>query len=640
MGLLEKALQFKNELNNRGKETLIDKIIGPAETGMLKDTASEIKENRIDGETRPDRGDTQNADGEPIVYLDDEELKEVDRKSRAFDEDSGLLAEEISAGTKKNAIAERKTPESDERDYDIPDIDIDETDREDVIIPKSPKLRGEFSGGETDASDESLFKGIFSDYMTLVENYRELSKTETIESFFEALSFIIMGQIGVSSSSLLLQDMDNPDKWRIAESRGITIEEADLDFSIYSGILAKVDHHREIIDIDSFKDDETLTDDFYKYISIDARLLIPLVYREELAGVVTIGDKITSELYSDEEKDYLYALGDFAASRLCSILQLNRNARENDSLEKTINYARDLENIYENIGVRPDEENIKQVIRSELRSLGVECFGIFMRSPNFDRYLPVIYEREDYLLYGELDFSIKSKSHFLSFMQEGESPLLIEDIAHSRILSEAFNENQMSHFSIARLYPFRLGGEIPGFIMVNRVADMQRIHEIDFKMKRLSSHIFPLMISIENQSIKSRKYIDNVEVIYKKIDDEIINARNLGIPLTLILFSIKNYKRYYNLYGVDEAKKLLEQFEKTVRIRLSDGDFCVRYDRHKVLLVLPGKDKKFAVPLANAIRNEIVQGFRKKEIQLLLTFLTAEFPDDGNNVYSLMDAID
>jgi len=148
------------------------------------------------------------------------------------------------------------------------------------------------------------------------------------------------------------------------------------------------------------------------------------------------------------------------------------------------------------------------------------------------------------------------------------------------------------------------------------------------------------MISIENQSIKSRKYIDNVEVIYKKIDDEIINARNLGIPLTLILFSIKNYKRYYNLYGVDEAKKLLEQFEKTVRIRLSDGDFCVRYDRHKVLLVLPGKDKKFAVPLANAIRNEIVQGFRKKEIQLLLTFLTAEFPDDGNNVYSLMDAID
>ena len=640
MGLLEKALQFKNELNNRGKETLIDKIIGPAETGMLKDPAGEIKENRIDGKTSPDRGDTRNADGEPIVYLDDEELKEVDRKSRAFDEDSGLPAEEFPPGRKKTPLEKARRAESDERDYDIPDIDIDETDREDVIIPKLPKLRDEFSGGETDASDESLFKGIFSDYMTLVENYREISKTETVESFFEALSFIIMGQIGVSSSSLLLQDMDKPDKWRIAESRGITIEEADLDFSIYSGILAKVDHHREIIDIDSFKDDETLTDDFYKYISIDARLLIPLVYREELAGVVTIGDKITSELYSDEEKDYLYALGDFAASRLYSILQIARNERENESLEKTINYARDLENIYENIGARPDDENIKQVIRSEFRSLGVECFGIFMRSPNFDRYLPVIYEREDYLLYSELDFSIKSKSHFLSFMQEGESPLLIEDIAHSRILSEAFNENQMSHFSIARLYPFRLGGEIPGFIMVNRVADMQRIHEIDFKMKGLSSHIFPLMISIENQSIKSRKYIDNVEVIYKKIDDEIINARNLGIPLTLILFSIKNYKRYYNLYGVDEAKKLLEQFEKTVRIRLSDGDFCVRYDRHKVLLVLPGKDKKFAVPLANAIRNEIVQGFRKKEIQLLLTFLTAEFPDDGNNVYSLMDAID
>ncbi|HOK01477.1 MAG TPA: hypothetical protein PKX79_02340, partial [Spirochaetota bacterium] len=35
MGLLERALKYKKELNESGKETLIDKIIGPAETEFM-----------------------------------------------------------------------------------------------------------------------------------------------------------------------------------------------------------------------------------------------------------------------------------------------------------------------------------------------------------------------------------------------------------------------------------------------------------------------------------------------------------------------------------------------------------------------------------------------------------------------------
>jgi hypothetical protein len=35
MGLMEKALQYKNEMNRQGKETLIDRIQGPAETEVV-----------------------------------------------------------------------------------------------------------------------------------------------------------------------------------------------------------------------------------------------------------------------------------------------------------------------------------------------------------------------------------------------------------------------------------------------------------------------------------------------------------------------------------------------------------------------------------------------------------------------------
>ncbi|MBP7585913.1 MAG: hypothetical protein KBA61_17850, partial [Spirochaetes bacterium] len=71
-----------------------------------------------------------------------------------------------------------------------------------------------------------------------------------------------------------------------------------------------------------------------------------------------------------------------------------------------------------------------------------------------------------------------------------------------------------------------------------------------------------------------------------------------------------------------------------------EPDFAVRYDRSKVLIALPGKNKKYAVPLANTIRNEVIQGFKKKEMQLLVTFLTAEYPEDGEDLHALLDVID
>ncbi len=77
-----------------------------------------------------------------------------------------------------------------------------------------------------------------------------------------------------------------------------------------------------------------------------------------------------------------------------------------------------------------------------------------------------------------------------------------------------------------------------------------------------------------------------------------------------------------------------------IAARLSDSDFAVRFDRNKFILVLPGKNKKFAIPLANSVRNEITQSIKKKEMQLMLVYLTAEYPEDGGELYGLLDSIE
>jgi GGDEF domain-containing protein len=216
----------------------------------------------------------------------------------------------------------------------------------------------------------------------------------------------------------------------------------------------------------------------------------------------------------------------------------------------------------------------------------------------------------------------------------------VKDFFSSKVIAEVFSPVMIKKMSMLRIYPFKIGGITLGFIILFRVLHTAKLSEVDAKIKRLSYVVFEYIESIIDLDHNKNKYIDTIEHIYCRIEKEIMHAKIKNVPLSLALFSIKNYKRYYHLYGYDDVKQLLESFEMIIRNRLSDGDFSIRYDKNKIIMVLPGKNKKYAVPLANSIRNEVLKNFQKNDIQLLITFIIAGFPDDGNNIYSLLDTIE
>lgn len=188
--------------------------------------------------------------------------------------------------------------------------------------------------------------------------------------------------------------------------------------------------------------------------------------------------------------------------------------------------------------------------------------------------------------------------------------------------------------------PFKVGNELLGFFCVFRLRDYQR-KEIQFERFRVMADVL-LNHYLSLQLIESQyaNYIDIIVPVFNRINKELDNVRRLTIPLTIILFTIKNLKRYYAVQGIEKTQELISKIETVVISRLSDGDFTAKIDRNKFLIVLPGKSKKFAVPFANALKNEIVQQFSDRELQLLVTFLMAEYPEDGSDLFALLDAID
>jgi hypothetical protein len=61
----------------------------------------------------------------------------------------------------------------------------------------------------TASENVNKYKNIFQDYLVLYETAREILQSTEIDTFFDSLSFLIMGQIGVSSSSLIIQKNDD-----------------------------------------------------------------------------------------------------------------------------------------------------------------------------------------------------------------------------------------------------------------------------------------------------------------------------------------------------------------------------------------------------------------------------------------------
>lgn len=192
---------------------------------------------------------------------------------------------------------------------------------------------------------------------------------------------------------------------------------------------------------------------------------------------------------------------------------------------------------------------------------------------------------------------------------------------------------------MTEVFMFKLGGNMLGFIMLFDIAETAHIDTVHARITKFTDFIFPYISILQGIEYRRGSYVDTIEGVFNRIEDEIRNARDLNIPVTLVLMSIKNYKRFHAIFGHEKTRGMFAYFEKFIRTRLSDRDFSVRFDRNKILVALPGKDKKYAVPLANTICNEMTHAFSTRDVQLLVTFLTAEFPLDGKDSYSLVDAV-
>ncbi len=584
MGLLEKALNFKKEIGSNGKKTIMDRIKGPAETGLPEEK---------------NRGTEAGQNDAEILYLDQEDLVSVDNEDVVSESEAGA--------------------DSPRRTDTMPKFSIAPADQEAERAARP-------------AWDDS---GVLLDNLALYELSKDLLKAATTKELFDVILFSVMGQVGASSSSIMMPSREIPDEWEIEESRGVTINKDEVVFRPHAGILKQLIARKEIIDMDEFKDDPSFSDDYYNYISIDAKLLVPIMYNEDVIGTIVLGNKLNSEDYTGEEKGFFNIIAEYSAFSYRTI----RFKEMNDAGSGPGSHVSAVEKVRSRVTAEGGIGKVREIIQDEFIELGITGFAIFVKDESSRDYVFFAAEPENRLKLDDPDFRISSTTSLIQDIIHAESPIMFNELQRSKSLIEIFTDRQLRTMSILDLFTFKLGDDLLGFIMIYEMTESVPLDYVHARIMKLIDFIFPYIAIFRELEYRRGGYIDTIERVFNRVNDEIKNARDLSIPVTLVLISIKNYKRYHGLFGHEKVKSMFIHFEKFTRTRLGERDFSVRFDRNKILVVLPGKDKKFAVPLANAICNEMIQSFSTRDVQLLVTFLTAEYPIDGRDAFSLMDSV-
>lgn len=649
MGLLERALQYKQRLNSDGRETLIDTIKGPAETDFVTKTdASAIDTppqdegydfdtsvEEINTAVMPEASDTEkNTDeGDDSGYADKERVSEAEQANKPgiYDTDtasnySELIDEDIVSDT----------------DDSVTYSDAISEDYSDTQIPDDEGTVNETLTGESDGSDLPPMPEMpyFDDYMVLFEIQKEFYRNETVEEVFGTILFSVMGQLGVSSASILFPDKDDSEMFRVADSSGLKITDDNLSWNSNGGILQIISESREVIDIDQLKDSADLREEYYSFISINTRLLVPMFDEEKLIGAISIGEKINGEDFNSTEINFLDSLSQMAANVVGFVEKFEKAESERLALRIESEILSDVDFFQTSILNNPDVKSLTENIRKNFYSLGLESYAVFLQNENGDDYYPAFYEEDDYMGFENSGFIIKEDNRFISFLVRKNASIIVDNFIDSAVIKDTFGVQRLEKMEQFIAYPFLITGKLTGFITIFKINPAVDLPDIDIRIRKISKFLFPYVDRIHQLDPERNLYKDLTGNIYGRIENEIRKADELEIPLTLLLFSVKNYKRFYDRFGSVETNLLFSRIEKVIKGRLSTGDFSAKIDRHKFIAVFPGKDRKFAATFSSVIKNEITAYYGNSDFKLLVSFITAEFPGDGNDLYSLLEVLD
>ncbi|WP_456384669.1 diguanylate cyclase [Persephonella sp.] len=197
---------------------------------------------------------------------------------------------------------------------------------------------------------------------------------------------------------------------------------------------------------------------------------------------------------------------------------------------------------------------------------------------------------------------------------------------------------------------------IKDFSVLERYRDEKRefnddLDRLKYQIVKMGKELYRYITDMNRQMLKlsEETYTDpllgilNRRALMKVGNSEFEKAKLRGIPLSVMVLDLDNFKNINDTYGHSAGDMVLEDFAEIVKRLISTRELFFRIGGEEFLIILPGADLKKAVEIGEKIKKEVensVVDVNGKKIRYTVSIGVAQATEKDRDIYSVISRAD
>ena len=375
---------------------------------------------------------------------------------------------------------------------------------------------------------------------------------------------------------------------------------------------------------------------------------IPFIMKEEVIGLLTIGEKDNAYPIDEIEYNYIKHIANQASmcKNACTI-NLKRQ-KESQEMDKILQNLSLLYNIGRAMTYISELKNLLQyILRKAITITNAEKGSIMLLDPDTNQLcVSVIEGLED----SDQQEKINDKQVTCKSFKPGEGvagqvfqeakPIVLNNIKSE----DKFIEADSSFVNSIACIPMLVYNDVIGVINVTNKRDDKHFTEVDVEM--LKAVTDQAAVAINKAQLREMAVTDFLTGLYirryfmSKLQDELLRSERYNKVFSIVMADIDKFKNVNDTYGHTAGDEVLKAVGDFFQISIRQVDIVARYGGEEFVILFPETDKKGAYILAERLRKRFSQIRLDNLPGLSISLGISTYPEDGKDIKTLIKNAD
>jgi diguanylate cyclase (GGDEF)-like protein len=384
---------------------------------------------------------------------------------------------------------------------------------------------------------------------------------------------------------------------------------------------------------------------------LDSEVWVPLMVKNMLRGVLTLGKRRDKSSYTDPELIFISQLAAQASIAIESALLDQQKQRATVALGKKMENLSVLYDVSKAMNFANDLKKTLLLILDKSRSAVKAQKGSIMLLNKDTSELEVKVVRgidpltEKKINDGEIECTkIKLGEGIAGRVAQAGKHMVVDNTKNS----EQFKQSKNSNVDNIVCLPLVAADECIGVMNITNKEGSEKFSDDDVSL--LITLAGQAAITINNANLYQLAITDGMTQLFinryfhQKLQEEIRRSQRYKRPVALIFSDIDHFKKFNDTYGHQQGDAVLITTAKIFRESIRDTDIPCRYGGEEFAIILPETGHEQALEVAERLRKNIeayeFPALQGKPLKVTLSLGVATYPLHAENEPDLIKKAD